>query len=115
MFAGTALADETRSATMVLANPPFAKEQAATFLQRMIPALRPGTIFGFVMPVNELTGARCADVRRQLLAECEIKEISVFPDGMFKFARVETGVLLGPQARSQTRHGILGDFVSPRA
>ena len=80
---------------MVLANPPFESEQAARFLQRTVPALQPGAVFGFVLPVNELTGTACAAVRRQLLAECEIKEISVFPDRMFKFASVETGIVLG--------------------
>src|ERR1035437_8081273 len=95
MFAGSTLANETKSASVVLANPPFESEQAAKFLQRTVPALQPGAIFGFVLPVNELTGAACADVRRQLLAECEIKEISVFPDRMFKFASVETGIVLG--------------------
>ena len=95
MFAGRTLADEVGSATIILANPPFEKEQAAMFLQRTIPALRPGAIFGFVLPVNELTGAACAAVRHQLLTECEIKEISVFPDRMFKFASVETGIVLG--------------------
>ncbi len=95
MFAGSTLANETKSASVVLANPPFESEQAAKFLQRTVPALQPGTVFGFVLPVNELTGAACAAVRRQLLAECEIKEISVFPDRMFKFASVETGIVLG--------------------
>jgi hypothetical protein len=95
MFAGSTLANETKSASVVLANPPFESEQAAKFLQRTVPALQPGAVFGFVLPVNELTGAACADVRRQLLAECEIKEISIFPDRMFKFASVETGIVLG--------------------
>ena len=95
MFSGSTLANETKSAAVVLANPPFESEQAAKFLQRTVPALQPGAVFGFVLPVNELTGAACADVRRQLLAECEIKEISVFPDRMFKFASVETGIVLG--------------------
>jgi type I restriction-modification system DNA methylase subunit len=95
MFAGSTLANETKSASVVLANPPFESEQAAKFLQRTVPALQPGTVFGFVLPVNELTGAACAAIRRQLLAECEIKEISVFPDRMFKFASVETGIVLG--------------------
>jgi len=95
MFVGRTLADEVGSAMIVLANPPFEREQAATFLQRTIPALRPGAIFGFVLPANELTGAACETVRRQLLAECEIKEISIFPDRMFKFASVETGIVLG--------------------
>ena len=95
MFAGSTLANETKSASVVLANPPFESEQAAKFLQRTVPALQPGTVFGFVLPVNELTGVACAAVRRQLLAECEIKEISVFPDRMFKFASVETGIVLG--------------------
>src|ERR1035437_1903654 len=116
MFGGTALADETRSATMVLANPPFEREQAATFLQRVVPALQPGTIFGFVLPVNELTGAPCAAVRNRLLAECEIKEISVFPGGMFKFANVETGILLGRKHEAKFRlvsPGILFRRVRP--
>ena len=95
MFASATLADETRTATVVLANPPFEREQAATFLQRTVPAMKPGTVFGFVLPVNELTGTACESIRRQLLAECEIREISVFPDGMFKFASVETGIVLG--------------------
>lgn len=95
MFSGSTLASETQSATLVLANPPFESEKAAKFLQRTVPALQPGTVFGFVLPVNELTGAACESVRRQLLAECEIKEISVFPDRMFKFASVETGIVLG--------------------
>ncbi len=101
MFSGSTLANETKSAAVVLANPPFESEQAAKFLQRAVPVLQPGTVFGFVLPVNELTGAACADVRRQLLAECEIKEISVFPDRMFKFASVETGIVLGRKRESK--------------
>ena len=95
MFAKGALAREVETATVVLANPPFEREQAATFLHRVVQALRPGTVFGFVLPVNELSGAASAAVRRKLLADCEIKEISVFPDRMFKFASVETGIVLG--------------------
>jgi hypothetical protein len=95
MFADSLLVTETASSSVVLANPPFGEEKAAKFLQRTVPALRPGALFGFVLPINELTGAACADVRRQMLAECDIKEISVFPDRMFKFASVETGILLG--------------------
>jgi hypothetical protein len=95
MFAGSTLVDETKAATVVLANPPFEKEQAAKFFQRTVAALQPGTVFGFVLPVNELTGAASAATRKLLLADCEIKEISVFPDRMFKFASVETGIVLG--------------------
>lgn len=95
MFSGSALANEMKLATVVLANPPFESEKAAKFLQRTVPALQPGAVFGFVLPITELTGGACTSVRRQLLAECEIKEISVFPDRMFKFASVETGIVLG--------------------
>jgi hypothetical protein len=95
MFAEGALAREMRAATVVLANPPFEREQAAKFLQRVVQALRPGTVFGFVLPVNELSGAASGPVRRKLLADCEIKEISVFPDRMFRFASAETGIVLG--------------------
>lgn len=95
IFSGSTLANETKSATVILANPPFEKEQAARFFQHTVPALQPGAVFGLVLPVNELTGSACASVRRKLLAECEIKEISVFPDRMFKFASVEAAILLG--------------------
>ena len=95
MFAGSTLTNETKAATLVLANPPFEKEKAAKFFQRTVSALQPGTVFGFVLPVNELTGSASAATRKQLLADCEIKEISVFPDRMFKFASVETGIVLG--------------------
>lgn len=95
MFVGSTLADETKAATVVLANPPFEKEQAAKFFKRTVAALQPGTVFGFVLPINELTGSASAATRKQLLTECELKEISVFPDKMFKFASVETGIVLG--------------------
>lgn len=95
MFDGSTLADETKAATVVLANPPFEKEQAAKFFQRTVAALQPGAVFGFVLPINELTGSASTATRKQLLAECELKEISVFPDKMFKFASVETGIILG--------------------
>jgi hypothetical protein len=101
MFVDGALARETQAATVILANPPFEREQAATFLQRVVQALRPGTVFGFVLPVNELSGAASGTVRQKLLAECEIKEISVFPDKMFKFASVETGIVLGRKHESK--------------
>ncbi len=108
MFSGAKLGNETKSAAVVLANPPFENEQAAKFLQRTVPALQPGAVFGFVLPVNELTGASCADVRRQLLAECEIKEISVFPDRMFKFASVETGIVLGRKHAARKTQVVAG-------
>ncbi len=105
MFADGALARETEAATVILANPPFEREQAATFLQRIVHALRPGTVFGVVLPVNELSGSASASVRRKLLTDCEIKEISVFPDRMFRFASVETGILIG--RRHENRQSIV--------
>ncbi len=112
IFAGGSLAKETAAATVVLANPPFEKEQAATFLRRTVAALQPGTVFGFVLPINELTGVASADTRRQLLAECEIKEISVFPDRMFKFASVETGIVLG--RKHEARSAVLSKNIEFR-
>ena len=108
MFVGSTLVDETKSATVVLANPPFEKEQAAKFFQRTVSALQPGTVFGFVLPVNELTGAASAATRKQLLADCEIKEISVFPDRMFKFASVETGIVLGRKREAKSSAVVAG-------
>ena len=71
-----------------------------------VPALSSGAVFGFVLPVNELTGSACTSVRRQLLADCEIKEISVFSQRMFKFASVETGIVLG-RKREEKRPAVV--------
>lgn len=95
IFVDEALARETKAATVILANPPFEQEKAAQFFRQVVQALQPGAVFGFVLPINELSGAASADTRQTLLSNCEIKEISVFPDRMFKFASVETGIVLG--------------------
>lgn len=110
MYRNDRIKKGVEAASVVFCNPPFKDEQAATLLRRTVAALKPGGIFGFVLPVNELTGAPCAAVRRQLLRECELREISVFPDSMFDFASVETGIIIGrklPPAKKPVNGTIL--------
>lgn len=97
MYQGDRLKKGVEAASVVLCNPPFRGEQAATLLRRTIAALKPGAVFGLVVPVNELTSSATAAVRAQMLHECELREISVFSDKMFATAEasVETGILLG--------------------
>ena len=110
MYANQQLENGVKAATAIFCNPPFRGEQAARLFQRAIAALQPGAAFGFVLPVNELTGAATADVRRQIQRECEVREISVFSDKMFDFASVETGIILGrrlPQRKTQVAVPVL--------
>ena len=102
MFSRGQLTDGVGKNNVILANPPFSDEQAAKFFRLTVGALQPGAIFGFVLPINEFHGPACADARRQLLRECEIREISVFPDRMFKYASVETGIVLGRKHPSRS-------------
>ncbi len=110
MYANQQLENGVKVATAIFCNPPFRGEQAARFFQRAIASLQPGAAFGFVLPVNELTGAATADVRRQIQRECEVREISVFSDKMFDFPSVETGIILGrrlPERKTQVAVPVL--------
>lgn len=112
MFSRGKLTDGVAKNNVILANPPFSDEQAAKFFRLTVGALQPGAIFGLVLPINEFHGPACADARRQLLRECEIREISVFPDRMFKYASVETGVVLG--RKHPTRSARASGFIEFR-
>jgi len=103
MFKAGQLTNGIRAASVVLANPPFEAEQSAKFLRRAVSALQPGTIFGFVLPVTDLTGSASQSAREELLSTCDIREISVFPDKMFRFASSETAIILGRKQQRASR------------
>ncbi|MEO6754029.1 MAG: hypothetical protein ABIP85_19795, partial [Chthoniobacteraceae bacterium] len=110
MYQGNRIQKGVEAASVVFCNPPFKDELAATLLRRTVAAMKPGTVFGFVLPVNELTGDPSAAVRQQMLRECELREISVFPDSMFDFASAETGIIIGrklPPAKKPVNGTIL--------
>jgi hypothetical protein len=112
MFAGDYLERNISTSSVVLVNPPFenapvtAQErasgdlrfhrngQAAELLRRVLRFSQPGTAFGVVIPQTILEGNWFTALRRELLEQCDIHEITVFPDKVFQFADVETGIIL---------------------
>jgi type I restriction-modification system DNA methylase subunit len=112
MFVGDYLDKNIAASSVILVNPPFENAtitdqerangdmrfhrngQAAELLRRVLRSSQPGTSFGIVVPQTILDGNWFTALRRDLLEHCDIKEITVFPDKVFQFADVETGIIL---------------------
>jgi hypothetical protein len=120
MFSGDYLDRNIAESSIVLVNPPFENApvtsqerasgdlrfhrngQAAELLRRVLRSSQPGTIFGVVVPQTILEGNWFTALRRDLLEQCEIREITVFPDKVFQFADVETGIILARKLPSNS-------------
>jgi type I restriction-modification system DNA methylase subunit len=122
MFIGDRLAEQTRGKTILLANPPFedfaddelaayanadtqivVNNKATEMLQRTLPELQPGSVFGVVVPQTVLHGAFAEEVRRFLIEHFELREVSLFPDKVFSFSDAESAVLLGRRLPEESR------------
>lgn len=122
MFLNGRLAEQTRGKTILLANPPFenfsgdelaeykaagagiiVNNKATEMLRRTLPMLRPGSVFGLVVPQTLLHGAFAADVRRLLVEDFELREVSLFPDNVFSFSQAESAVLLGRRISEKSK------------
>jgi len=125
MFVGNRLEEQTQGNTILLANPPFANfkpeerakyaeqgveirfmNRAAEMLWRTVPSLSPDSVFGVVVPQTFLHASNAADVRRFLVEHCELREIRLFPDGVFSFSDAESAVLLGRKLPPKSRRGL---------
>ena len=112
MYAGDYLAKNLAENSVVFVNPPFESAavstaeraggdlrfhrngQAAELLRRVVRSSQPGTAFGVVVPQTILEGNWFTPLRRELMEQCDLHEITVFPDKVFQFADVETGIIL---------------------
>jgi type I restriction-modification system DNA methylase subunit len=121
MFAGDYLDQNIAASSIVLVNPPFenatvtAQErangdlrfhrngQAAELLRRVLRSSQPGTAFGVVVPQTILDGNWFTALRRELLEQCDLQEVTVFPDKIFQFADVETGIILARKRPASAR------------
>lgn len=120
MFNPGVLRDATEWATIVLSNPPYedfkktganrwlrtddpvtAQTKAVEMLKRVVPNLSPGAVFGFVLPQGTLYDREAKQLRKDLLASCEVAEISLFEDKLFSVADHEVCILLG-----RRKHGV---------
>ena len=109
MFIGTQVAKKANHATILLGNPPFedfsAREQStykpqylnktAYVLGRVLPGLRPGGVFGFVVPQGLLHSKNAQSLRKLVAENFEIGEICLFPDKVFAFSDAESAVITG--------------------
>ncbi len=114
MFIGHRLAEQAKGSTILLANPPFAnfeddelakysnadtdivlKNKAAEMLRLALPQLMPGSVFGVVLPQTVLHGTFAEDVRRFMIDNFELREVSLFPDKVFSFSDAESAVIIG--------------------
>jgi hypothetical protein len=109
-------------ATVVLSNPPYeefkktganryqksleavtAQTKAVETLKRIVPSLAPGAAFGFVLPQGTLYDREAKQLRKDLLASCEIAEISLFEDKLFSVADHEACILIGRRSSGRPR------------
>ena len=117
MFAGNHLGDQAKRSTILLANAPFenfkAGEQrssdarflnkSAEMLWRTLPHLPEGGVFGVVVPQTILHSDNARELREFLARDCELKDVSLFPDRVFSFSEAESAVIIGRHKRAAER------------
>ncbi len=122
MFKPGLLRTAAQWATIVLSNPPYedfkktranrflkteepvtAQTKAVEMLKRVVPNLLPGAVFGFVLPQGMLYDREAKELRKNLLASCEIAEISLFEDKLFNVADQEACILIGRRTSGAAR------------
>lgn len=113
MYASDILKREAQRCRILLSNPPYAKfnatekkrcddkgygvayKKAVELITRTINQLPAGAVFGLVVPQTVVSGPEANHIRKFLLEECELAEICCFPGKVFKFAQIETAIVLG--------------------
>jgi hypothetical protein len=107
MFKADLLEQGVADATIVLGNPPFEDfasnerragwlpNKAAETFRRVVTSLPAGGVFGFVLPQTFLHAKQADEVRRLLLKDYEISEISLFADKVFRYGEPESTVIVG--------------------
>ncbi len=125
MFETGVLEQQSKSTTILLANPPFRnfsgeeREQyrsvgfesrylnkTAEMLHRTLPHLPKNACFGVVVPQGFLHSRNAAELRRETLSTYEIDEILLFPDKVFAFSDTESAVLIGRRRDVRPMHQI---------
>ncbi len=71
------------------------RNKAAEVFSRLVGRLRPGGVFGVVLPETLIHNKETASLRERLCTEFELREITLFPDKVFNYSDAESAVLLG--------------------
>lgn len=114
MFATGLLRGEVKKSMVLLANPPYERfkpdakthyahmgapvtaiTKAVEMLNRTLPNLSPGAVFGVVVPQGTLHDKESSSIRKFLTEQCDLHEIDVFADNLFEHGDHEVAVLMG--------------------
>ncbi len=114
IFKGNVLTNYASKADIVLANPPFGDfkpderrslteqlapptyvNKAAEVLGKITSVMKPGGVFGVVLPQGFLHDENSSSLREFMLANFEINEICLLPDKIFNLSEAESVVILG--------------------
>jgi hypothetical protein len=113
MYASAILQQKAAECGILLSNPPYEaftasekeryrkigfpvrKPKAIEFLDRTLPWLPEGAVFGLVLPQTVLHGTQARDAREVLLRDFDIHEICLFADKVFEEGEPETVAVLG--------------------
>ena len=71
------------------------QHKAVEVFARTVQLLRPGGVFGVVMPQGMLRSRDARPLREALSSEFELRAVTLFPDKVFAFSDAESAVLLG--------------------
>jgi hypothetical protein len=105
MFAKGVLEKAAGEARVFLANPPFERGKPLLLLERTLPHLPSGAVFGIIVPSTLLfttDKVRPTEFRQWLLDNCQLMEVSLFPDNIFRFSDHECSILLGRKRSGPT-------------
>jgi len=106
----------SRTANIVLANPPFEnfksegrsdwlQNKAAETLSRIVHNLPVGGVLGFIGPQGILQSRQASELRKRMLDEYEIDEVTIFADEVFQYGDPETALIIakrvGPRHRAR--------------
>jgi len=97
MFESGRLKDLACNTNVLLSNLPFQDAKALRVMAEALPSLPPGAVFGVIFPASLIfsKGGKPTEFRRWLTRNCQLAEVSLFPDGIFKFADQECALILG--------------------
>lgn len=124
VFKNSTLTSCLPKADIILANPPFENfkkahknslsanlaetpkyvNKAAELLWQVVKEMKPGAIFGMVMPRGILHNKNAAPLRQYVVTEFEIKEILILPNRMFSISDAESTVILGRRLNTWKSH-----------
>jgi hypothetical protein len=119
MFLENRLGTQAMNNTILLANPPFDDftsderqkyqrqkydvhfiNKSAEMLWQTLTKLPNAGVFGVVLPQTFLHSKNARTIREVLLRDYELKEICLFPDGVFSFSDAESVVIVGRRLKN---------------